>query len=63
MEITRPATTTAGLVLPLSLILVSSSLLQQETEMNLHATIALLQAAKQFQKEQVAASTAEVIFH
>ena len=60
-EITQPETTTAGLVVTMSLILMSPSLLQQETAVNLHATIALLQAAKQLQEEQVVASTAKEI--
>ena len=38
---------TAGLVVPVSLVLMSPSLPQQKTARNLHATIALLQAAKQ----------------
>ena len=51
------------MVLPVSLILVFPSLLQQETAMNRHTTIALLQATKQLQEEQVVASIAEEIFH
>ena len=47
LEISQPETMTAGLVVPVSLVLISPSLPQQKTARNLHATIAFLQAAKQ----------------